>query len=420
MGPNKIPKIDLILALSKSLDLVSPILSSHHMRVAYISMNIGLRLNLTRLDIKDLIIAALLHDVGAVSFKDRMDSLEFDMKKPERHARVGYHLIKKYKKFSIVANIIKYHHTKWDSRELYKDSNIEIPISSDIIHLSDRVDILIGQDRDADIDIVVRKILLDKGKKFNPKVIDAFLEIANNPKDTFNPDSNTISIVFNSFLGDIFLSMDESIEMTKIFENIIDFRSRFTATHSRGVSNTAMILSGILGMNSSDMKKIKIAGQLHDIGKLGVQGYILEKPGKLTPEEIIEVKNHALYTYHVLSDVRGFEDIPQWAALHHEKIGGGGYPFNKKGDELDLGSRIMAVADIFTAIMEDRPYRKGMDKDKALKIFNELVKKKDVDGDVVAALISNYDKIDYIRKETQQEAAMDFQNFWKDAYDTKL
>lgn len=419
MGDNRIPKIDLILALSKSLDLVSASLSGHHMRVAYIALNIGLKLNLSPLDIKELIISALIHDAGALSFKDRIKTLDFDMKNPELHARIGYHLLKKYNKFGTVAEIVKYHHEDWIYIEDHRDKNRDIPISSYIIHLADRVDILIGQDRDVDINKIVEKILKERGRKFNPEVIDAFLDVAGKPQNVFNPDNKYLSIIFNSFLENIFLDLDEVIELTRIFESIIDFRSRFTATHSRGVSHTAVCLSKIIGMNDIDIKRMKIAGQLHDIGKLGIREYIIEKPGKLIPDEIIEMKNHALYTYLVLNEVRGFEEIPRWAALHHEKLNGKGYPFNKKENEICLGSRIMAVADIFTALMEDRPYRKGMNKDSALKVFEKLVKNRDLDGDIVATLRERYNELDYSRAIAQQEAAKEFQSFWENVYSTK-
>ena len=96
-----------------------------------------------------------------------------------------------------------------------------------------------------------------------------------------------------------------------------------------------------------------LAGALHDIGKAAIGNDILEKPGRLTDEEFSKMKNHAGYTYLILSQAEGMEDIRDWAALHHEKLDGTGYPFGKTADELNRQERIMACIDIYQALMEN-------------------------------------------------------------------
>ena len=119
-----------------------------------------------------------------------------------------------------------------------------------------------------------------------------------------------------------------------------------------------------IGYDVSDIEKMYLAGALHDIGKMAVGNEILEKPDKLTDEEFDKMRKPCGYTYLILSQVDGFEDIRDWAALHHEKLNGKGYPFGKTADELNEQERIMACVDIYQALTEERPYKKGMSHEK--------------------------------------------------------
>ena len=131
--------------------------------------------------------------------------------------------------------------------------------------------------------------------------------------------------------------------------------------------------------------------------------------GKLTKEEFDVIKCHSYYTYYIIHSISGLKHISEWAAFHHEKLDGSGYPFHCCSINMNIGSRIMPVADIFTALIEDRPYRKGMSKDQVIKIFNELSSDNLLDDRIIAILIDNYSRIsDYVK--TVQESAIEFYN----------
>ena len=155
------------------------------------------------------------------------------------------------------------------------------------------------------------------------------------------------------------VSLDKTVELTVVLSRIIDYRSAFTAMHSAGVAASATALARLSGMDEDECKMMRIAGLLHDIGKLKVPRAILEKPGKLTEEEFNIVKEHPYYTRLNMMNLEGFEKIANWAAFHHEKLNGKGYPFHLDASSLDTGARIMAVADIFSAITEVRPCAPG-------------------------------------------------------------
>jgi len=127
-----------------------------------------------------------------------------------------------------------------------------------------------------------------------------------------------------------------------------------------------------------------------------------------------------IFTAALLHDIGGLERIAEWAAYHHEKLDGSGYPFHLASEEIGTGSRIMAVADIFTAISEDRPYRRGMDKDQIYKVIKMQTDKKLIDKRIVELLFDNYETINISVKEKQSKA-LDFyeKRFLSIAYEDK-
>jgi len=156
---------------------------------------------------------------------------------------------------------------------------------------------------------------------------------------------------------------------------------------------------------------MKIAGNLHDLGKLAVPVEILEKPGALTAAEFNIVKAHTYYTYKVLRNFRDMENIREWAAYHHERLDGNGYPFHLQAAELSLGARVMAVADVFTAITEDRPYRAGMAPDRASQVLVDMAANKALDGDVVQLLLDNFADVNQLRVLAQTASREEYQAF---------
>jgi len=152
---------------------------------------------------------------------------------------------------------------------------------------------------------------------------------------------------------------------------------------------------------------MEVAGNLHDIGKLAIPNSILDKPGKLTKKEMAVMKSHTYYTYFVINTIGGLQQIAEWAAYHHERLDGSGYLFHCMAGELSTGARILMVADIFTALTEDRPYRKGMSKEGIVQILRELSDGCFLDTRIVNLLLENFDEISSYVTE-KQAAAREF------------
>ena len=155
----------------------------------------------------------------------------------------------------------------------------------------------------------------------------------------------------------------------------------------------------------------EIAAYLHDLGKLAIPREILEKPGKLTDEEWDVMRAHVYYTHQVLCPVDALGTITSWGALHQERLDGSGYPFRYGEGDLPLGARIMAVADIFTGITEDRPYRKGMSREEAIGVLRGMAARGEIDGRIAELAVARYDDLDRARRRAQATALMRYEAF---------
>lgn len=212
-----------------------------------------------------------------------------------------------------------------------------------------------------------------KGQWFDPKLVDMVLSWRRDGAWWAGLSSEDVAAkVISVEPSELERQIDQAAldAVAQAFGDIIDAKTPYTFRHSSGVAAYAVAIGRQLGLDSIEQTRLSRAGLLHDIGKLGVSNTILDKPGRLTPEERLEMEKHPLFTWEILSRVTAFRDFAWMSALHHEKLDGSGYPWKLNAERLDTPSRILAVADMYEAMTADRPYREGMGRGKALGILN--------------------------------------------------
>lgn len=397
----------LLGGLARALNLVNPNMENHHERTAYFSYFIARNMGLSEQDIKLVLYSALLHDIGSIINERELTVQEIEQN-AIRFAKIGADMIRDLPEYAEIAEVIAYCQTPWKylkAKVVNDAEKMRYTRLASIVHLSDvAVSCIVADKRILNqVDNICNLIEGGKGSEFNEEAVEAFLTFKNVELVWLDVMYNPY--FFGFFIGDVSsVSLQEVRSLTRLMSRIIDYRSSFTAMHSAGVAASARELAVKCGMSEDDCIKMEIAGLLHDIGKLVVPRDILEKPGKLTNEEFYIIKEHAYYTRLVLMDIEGFDDIANWAGYHHEKLNGKGYPFHLNEEQLDMGAKIMAVADIFSALTEVRPYREGMDKIQVVKIMRENAERGDISGDIVNILIDNYEEIDAIRDKESKEA----------------
>jgi HD-GYP domain-containing protein (c-di-GMP phosphodiesterase class II) len=401
---------DLVQCLSRAMDLVDSHLVHHHERVAVIAGHLAKELGFSPEERRNLLLAGLLHDCGALSLDERLGALSFDSD-PEfhRHAEIGFRLLKNFsvegfEPLTEPARIIRYHHLPW------REKKPGVPFSSQVLLLADRLSVLIGPQRKVlgEVESILEKVEEFSGELFAPDALAALRRLSN--KEFFWLEASDPRIRFEE--SDRSLRDLEGLRgMGRLFSKVIDFRSRFTATHTSGVAASAEALGRFCGMNEADCGLLWVAGCFHDLGKLAVPNEILEKPAALDVEEFNFIRAHTFHTYSVLEAIPSLHTINTWASFHHERLDGKGYPFHLGAGDLPLGSRVMAVADVFTALSEDRPYRTGMDPERVQGILAQMALGGALDSNVVASISENYREIDERRASAQSKALEEYRAF---------
>ncbi len=151
----------------------------------------------------------------------------------------------------------------------------------------------------------------------------------------------------------------------------IEVKDPYTRGHSERVTTYALLIAEAMGLDERERQKLKYAATLHDIGKIGIAGRVLNKPGALTEEEYTHVKTHPLLGDSIVEPVEFLQEPRPIILHHHERYDGKGYPAGLKGEDIPLSARILAVADAFEAMRSDRPYRKALPMEEAR---NELIR----------------------------------------------
>lgn len=407
--------LDLIGGISNALDCVNPLVNGHHRRVGLAAFRIADAMGYPQDDATDALIAGLLHDIGAYAIPLKIDGLDFDADH-NRHAITGSLLLQGHPMIGRAAEMVRHHHTPWYAMPRvtgrYEQDTL---VLANIINLADRVDILSNMgNRSYGRETIRQALWKARGTVYENQSMEAFMDISDQPgfwealKQT-----GTVRDILGHRIEERRIPFKQLLGFSRFFATIIDFRSTHTATHSIGVAETATQLAKLLGMSERDQQRMRLAGNLHDIGKLAVPTLLLDKPAKLDCDEFETIKSHATVCEEILGSIPGLEEVATWACQHHERINGQGYPHGLSEADLPQGSRIMAVADVFTAITEDRPYRDGMSSNKVQQTMQKMADLDHLDGHLVNLLMDHFEQINAVRVMSQSRAHSDFMKFRK-------
>ena len=388
---------EAIYSLSDALDLVGVTHIHHGKRVAYMAAECGKFLGWHGPRLDDLFQAAILHDCGVSKTAVHVQLAQFAWELEGEHCKAGAALLSSSLLLRHLAPVVRHHHTHWsDLKDL--DLSDEEKRSANCIYLVDRVDILSLNYLLDDVDILLGKdeirntILGKRGDWFCPEVVDAFMTISESEAFWFSLETNRVNGYVATWLANTTpqgMAFEELRGLVHLFSCIVDAKSHYTKQHSDGVANLAFFIGTQLQLSEETCEMLELAGLLHDIGKLRVPDELLEKPGQLTEVESITMRHHSFDTYNILRGIKGFEKVALWAGQHHERVNGTGYPQHIKGEALSLEARIIAVADVFQALAQRRPYRAPLDTGQIIDILKQQVDVGKLDDRVVALVEAN-------------------------------
>jgi len=377
---------EFLMSISFALDFVELDLTgattNHSKRVSYICYKIGENLGLNKKELYDLTALAILHDNG-VSEKSLHDKLlgsnleNFTLiERKKEHCVASENNISNFPFSTNVKDVLLYHHENYDGTGYFNIKKSDIPLMSQVIHFADTLDITFDFENinNKEHDKILAFIHEGRNTIFSDEVANSFLNISEHKSFWLDLKRMFITTALKNLipLYAVECSFKEIRNMTKTLSTIIDSKSPYTQLHSSELAVKVATLAKYYGYNEEDTYKLVIAADLHDIGKLAVPNSILDAKRKLTYDEYELIKEHTYYTRIALQEIKGFENIVEWASNHHERLDGKGYPFGKDHSELDFNSRLMGCLDIYQALTETRPYRPSLSHKAAMKILYDM------------------------------------------------
>jgi HD-GYP domain-containing protein (c-di-GMP phosphodiesterase class II) len=387
-----------VYALSDALDLVGVDQINHSKRVTYVAMACGKALNWERPCLEDLFLASVLHDCGVSNTAIHTRLTDFEVRNAGNHCAKGADLLHEAPLLAHLSDYILHHHTAW-SELIGLDLPDKVKRVSNCIYLADRVDILLLNALIHEPNILAsknairRKIKAKKDDWFQPNLVDIFLSLseaeafwlamerqASNAEGDWQTLWDSIEPVEFTDLKDVVL----------IFSKVIDAKSAYTAHHSRSVAQLSRLLGSLFKITEDQCERLELAALLHDLGMLRVPDAIVNKPLALTEAEKLVIHRHSFDTHEILKNIAGFETISQWASQHHERNNGQGYPYRNHANELAIEAKILAVADVFQALTQKRPYRNALSSSDLLQILQAESRIGQLDAEVVAMVETHF------------------------------
>ncbi len=403
----RIPSIsvfDLAVAISAAIDLASPQLLLHHRRVAFLTSRLCVEMELDPAERHDAVVAALLHDVGAVAIVARGGFID-DEGDETNHAEIGYELLNRIPPLRGIARIVRHHHRSWAEEDVALLAEEEAPRASHIVNLADEA---VRRIRDArpihdQIDALRGAILGAGGWPYDPSVASAFEMVLRDPDfwDALvqgEPDTGAFADLISPRPA---LAFDDLLNIARLFGAIVDLRTPYTAAHSFGVAATATALGRLRGLDTGRCRALELAGHLHEIGRFAAPPG--EDEGFMQGDRFVfsdlDWRLHCYHTLLVLGRVPPLQEIALWAAANDD--GADGEDAGPGLDGVSEEARILAVADRFVTLTENRAYRGAMSEEDVREALLDFASCEMIDEQVVATLLSNYTEIDRARREAQ-------------------
>jgi putative nucleotidyltransferase with HDIG domain len=381
---------EVVYSLSTALDYVGIDDVFHGKRVGYLSHLIAKELGYPEEEINDIIVEGLLHDCGVSSTVTHAKLVyELDWENSHDHCVKGSELLRETSSYEKYSDTILYHHTHCE--ELPKHLDKKIKERANIIYMTDRIDVLTAVGKN--IDEVIEVLEEFRDKFFYGYLIDTFLVVLKkyDPISVIKNQSR-VELFFDGWISEtpeVEVSFEKIREIAVMFSRIVDAKSPFTREHSFGVASLSKHIASLLHLDEDSCQKVEIAGFLHDLGKLRVPDEILHKRGPLDNKERDIMSNHSGDGAKILYDIKGFEEIAEFTALHHETLDSKGYPLHRGAKEIPYLARIIAIADIFQALVQDRPYREGLTPEVSIDILKDMASKGKLDIAILSVVEKN-------------------------------
>lgn len=407
---NVIASKDVYNIIRQTLSMVNPDIMIHGEITGYIlAKMLECESIYTRQDIADYAMLGVLHDIGLYRNETHEQLFILENYDVWAHSIYGYLFLKYLSPMEEKADIILYHHL--DYRLYNKVQNKYLKITS-YLNIADKMDTFMHMQK-GDIDPNYFKEYRDL--TFSGQALDLFYRTEAKFKIIAKLRDGSYRLELMNILAARIFSEDQKKRFLQMLIYTIDFRSVHTVDHTMATTAFAREIANCMRLPSIDQQHLYYGALLHDVGKLAVPIEILESPRRLNDEEMRIMKTHVEITEDILTGVVN-DAIVKIASRHHEKLDGTGYPRGLRGEELSLTQRIIAVADIISALHGKRSYKDSMPAEKIKQILREDANNSKICKKVVDCALRNYNTI-MLNFDKEQRETMKIYLMIKDQYD---
>ena len=379
---------NLVNIVRETLNRVDPRLVDHGERVAYLVYKmLQAEGESTPQVLRDSSLAALFHDVGAYKTEEIDRMAQFETGDTWEHSVYGYLFLRYMSPLKDYAPSILLHHVPYFR---LRDLDVRHKKLTGLIHLADRLDVLLQVERRAFPEDFWERARRDEC--FSPLAIDLMYRAMKLWDIAGLMDSGAYRTELSELLVKVPFTREEIDVYLRMLVFAIDFRSHHTDTHTITTESASVEIATLLGALPDEIMLVRYGALLHDLGKIAIPVEILEFPGKLSPQAMTVMRTHVEITGNILGDEIDSE-IVQIALRHHEKLDGSGYPLGLTGDVLTSAQRIVAVADVLSALHGTRSYKAAFGKEKIRTILGEMKRDNKLCPQVVDLVCGYYDEI---------------------------
>ncbi len=405
----KITGKEVATMLHRSLNLLDYRLIDHGDRVAYLTLKILKAQGESNEEyLSDVYFLCLLHDLGAFKTEntDSLASAEnlnsFELINMLPHSVYGCLFLKRFSPLAYLADAVLHHHIPY---ERLVNADCEHKKLAESLFIADRIDIALMNSGGLNTEIFEKM----RGKLLSPTYFDTFIELEASDKLTEKLLSGEYLEELKSFYSSVTLSEQKALRFLETLVYIMDFRSPYTVAHTINTVGISTALAEILGVSGEELEKIRVGSLLHDLGKIATSIMVLEKTEKLDDYEFNIMRDHVVVTEYILKDCVSTE-IMQIAVRHHEKLDGSGYPHHLTADSLSQNERIIAVADILSALAGKRSYKDSFPEEKIRAILQSSADSGKLCPIVTATALDNYTEIMNKSSACYEKALLEYNN----------
>jgi HD-GYP domain-containing protein (c-di-GMP phosphodiesterase class II) len=372
--------------LRKSFSILNPQLMHHSERTAYILYKMLLAEGkMNNQEMADYVLIALLHDIGTCKLEYIDHWAEYEKNDVWPHSIYGFLFLKYLSPLESKAEVVLYHHLDYNKHYVIKSQYIKI---AEYLFMADKMDVVMSMPGTLESDYLQKY----RNIKFSAEALALFLKANAQYKVLDNLKHDDYLKELDELIASVNFSEEYKRKFLQMLVYIIDFRSEHTVIHTLATTIFAQELGEMMHLTAQEKYNLYYGALLHDIGKIAIPLSILEAPGRLTPKEMDIMKKHVEITDHILTGIVD-DDVREIAIRHHEKIDGSGYFRGLKGEQLTKPQRIVAVADIISALYGKRSYKEAFDIDRIKEIIKSDADNNKICPQVVGVALRNMNRI---------------------------